>query len=205
MIIDRISIADAWEESIFRLLNEGVWIPSERGCRAKEMRNLLFSISSPGTQPQVSNKYAFPQSFIQEYSDNYLISMKSTNSVAERINRYGENSLNQSERIIQILTNHYYSRRAVINTWQQNVDLFSNHPPCITSLQFQVRNNSLEVTSVLRSNDAWFAALPDLISIYKIQKKIADALNIGIGCLNMLSVNYHIYEMDFLKAKGVFI
>lgn len=198
------TIAEAWEKSIENLLLHGFWVPAERGNRAKELRNVLFTINSPFMSPIDSDKYAFSKEFLEEYSDNYLLSSNSSDSVSERINRFGVNKINQIDRIVEILSNHYFSRRAVISTWQQDLDLFSTHPPCLTSLQFQVRNNSLEISGILRSNDAWFAALPDLIAIFKLQKKVANELKLNIGVLNMLSINYHIYEMDFLNAVNVF-
>jgi len=204
MLIENCNIANAWEISINHLIKDGEWVPAERGSRAKELRNVLFSITSPCSQPQISGKYVFSENFLTEYSDNYFLSEKTNSSVAERINRFGEIKLNQINRIIEILSGHYYSRRAVISPWIQNEDLFSNHPPCVVLLQFQIRNNLLEITAILRSNDAWLAALPDLIAIHKVQTKVAEELGIGIGRLCMLSNSYHMYEMDVLKALTVF-
>lgn len=194
------NIANAWEKSIVAILQNGEWIPAERGNRAKELRNVLFSISNPENTPQVSDKYYFSSEFIKEYSDNYLLGDKSIGSVAERISKLGENKLNQLDCIIGLLNENSYTRRALVSTWNPQIDLYSNHPPCLSTLHFQIRNQKLEITGVLRSNDAWFAALPDLIAIYKVQDKVAKSIGVSIGNLNLLSISYHIYEMDYLKA-----
>ena len=204
MLIESKNIASAWEISINHLIKDGEWVPAERGNRTKELRNVLFCIKSPNSMPQISDKYMFSKDFLTEYSDNYFLSEKINNSVAERINRLGDIKLNQIDKVIEILSGHYYSRRAVVSPWIQNEDLFSNHPPCVVLLQFQNRNNLLEITAVLRSNDAWMAALPDLIAIHKVQTIVASRLKVGIGNLHMLSNSYHIYEMDILKAMNIF-
>ena len=204
MLIEDNTIATAWEKSIHAVIRTGEWIPAERGNRVKEIRNVLFTINSPETEPLISTKYNFSTEFLFDYAKNYLLALKSTDTVAERVTSYGETNLNQLDKITEILANHYYSRRAVIATWIPQIDLYSSHPPCVTSLQFLIRNSSLEITAMLRSNDAWFAALPDLISIYYTQSKIANALNLKVGKLHMLSTSYHIYEMDLFKATEMF-
>lgn len=204
MLIESNDIASAWESSICHLIQDGEWVPAERGNRAKELRNVLFSILSPSLKPQISDKYVFSKNFLAEYADNYFMSEKINNSVAQRVSRFGEMKLNQINRVTEILSQHDYSRRAVISPWIQNEDLFSNHPPCVVLLQFLVRNNLLEITAVLRSNDAWLAALPDMIAIHKVQTKVAEKLNIEMGRLCMLSNSYHMYEMDVLKAMEIF-
>jgi thymidylate synthase (methanogen type) len=204
MIIESNSFSDAWEKSIFQIIEEGEWIPAERGNRTIELRNVFFCITSPLTKPQISSKYSFPESFVEEYSSNYLLSETDIESVATRILRVGSSKVNQIEKVTDLLSSHYYSRRAIISTWVHSEDLFTSHPPCLLSMQFQVRNKLLEVTAVLRSNDAWFAAPLDFLAINKVQINLAKRLDLEVGCLHMLSTNYHIYEMDLLKAINIF-
>lgn len=91
----------------------------------------------------------------------------------------------------------------MISFWDPIEDINSEHPPCPIAIQFIVRSDKLEMLAVLRSSDAWMAAIPDYIALTTIQKNVANQLNLNIGTYTQYSMSYHIYEFDVMIAKGV--
>jgi len=200
-MIQRKYISDAWEESIRYLLKNGKWVPTQRGFEALEVNNLHIEITHPLSEPRISNIYEFGEDVITHYSLSYTKEY-CAESIKDRFFSYGINNVNQVDEVIRILKNNWYSRRAVISTLIPDYDFTSLHPPCVIAIQFLCRDNKLYLTSTIRSNDAWLAALPDMIALTNIQKLVADALDLDIGSYHQLSVSYHIYEVDCISAKS---
>ena len=196
------TISEAWELSITELLKCSEFVPSERGMKTIELCNVLFKIKHPDLEPKISSKYCFDKNFIEAYSEKMKEYWK---SIKERLFSYGKNNINQINTILNTLNNCWYSRRTFVSTWDPNIDFNNSHPPCPVGLQFMIRNNQLNLTAFLRSNDAWMCAIPDMIELSKIQKEISFMLGVDIGSYNQLSVSYHIYEPDLIYAKEVFV
>lgn len=197
------TIAETWEESVRQLLSHGEWVPTQRGMLALELRGILLHVLNPEDQPIVSEKYQFGDDFLSEYRRS-MMSDFPEKSIKARIYEYGANRINQLETITNTLEYEWYSRRAVASLWNPELDLQHEHPPCLTNLHFMVRKGGLCLTATLRSNDAWMAALPDMIALTSIQSQIASGLNREIGDYIQLASSYHIYESDIAMARAVF-
>lgn len=98
--------------------------------------------------------------------------------------------------IIEELKRNPYSRRAVISI-RTNDDIGSEDPACMQHMQFQIRNEKLEMSVLFRSNDAVKATFMNMFALIMLQKKIADELGVGVGCYTHRVNNFHCYERDF--------
>ena len=196
------TFADAWEQSLVYLLTNGKAVDTQRGMRALELTNVILKITNPIASP-ISSKYGFGIKFIEEYVKDLENGYKGV-SLSDRIYRYGEERINQLEKIVCLLKKDPYSRRAIIDLWLTKQDSESFHPPCPVSFQFYIRDSLLHMTSILRSNDVWMAAIPDMIAFTRLQKEIAEQVGVEIGSYNQLSISYHIYECDIIIAKEIF-
>ena len=85
------------------------------------------------------------------------------------------------------------SRRAVVSSLFPPVDAFKKHIPCITQLQFLIRQNKLNLIVYIRSNDMLSAWGSDAFALSQVQKYVSGKLNIPIGYLEIISVSAHIY------------
>lgn len=85
--------------------------------------------------------------------------------------------------------------------WRPEEDATSSHPPCPITIQFLVRSKKLEMTVVLRSSDAWMAAIPDFIAFTNIQRLVGQKLKLRPGRYTQFAVSYHVYEYDVLMAR----
>jgi len=203
MLIKSETISQAWEKSIIELLKCKHFISTQRGMRALELRNVLFEVEKPFAEPRVSPRYQFSRRFIEAYCDSVRDSFKGE-SIRARIYEFGDKKINQYAVALNSLKASYNTRRAIISLWNPNFDHKSRHPPCALILQFLCREGRLHLTTFLRSNDAWIAALPDMMALSEIQKQIASELNLSVGTYNQLSVSYHVYEPDVAIADSIF-
>ena len=203
MLIASETISQAWEESIRALLKCENFVSTQRGMRALELQNVLFEIEKPFLKQKVSSKYQFSQDFIKTYCESIRNSFPG-DSIKSRIYEFGGSKVDQYSGVIHRLKASHDTRRAVISLWDPLADRRSGHPPCTLVLQFLCRNHRLYLTTMLRSNDAWLAALPDMIALSEVQKEMASELSLEVGTYSQLSVSYHIYEPDVTIAEAVF-
>ena len=199
------TLAEVWGKSIKELIKDDVpWIPTQHGVMAKELCNVIMIVENPLEEPRVSAKYAFPEQFRKGYSKYVFEKYSPTEIIYERLYEYGSNKVNQVKNCLELLQKEWYSRRAVIVLWRPEEDIFSPYPPCICFLQIMIRTNAVELSVVLRSNDAWLSALPDMIALSNFQKKVAQHIGLKCGRYVHHAISYHIYEYDYPKAKEVF-
>jgi thymidylate synthase len=113
-------------------------------------------------------------------------------------------SFDQIEKVIEILTLHKESRRAVININTPNRKVIeTKDEPCTIALQFYIRDNKLNATGIMRSNDVWFGLPYDVIFFTELQKYIAKRLNVDVGLYTHFAVSLHMYIRDKEKLNEV--
>ena len=104
--------------------------------------------------------------------------------------------------VIDDLKRNPDSRRAVIDVRDNSSDMYSNDPACLQHMQFFIRNGSLHLKVLFRSNDACKAAFMNMYAMVAIQQKVADALNVPVGSYTHRANSYHCYERDFGLLDG---
>lgn len=115
-----------------------------------------------------------------------------------------KHGFNQIEKIIELLTVDKYSRRAVLNINVPNENVINTKDePCTISLIFQIRNNKLHQTVIMRSNDIRMGLRNDLGYFISLQKYIAKRLNIKVGTYTHFAASIHFYDKDFKFVKDV--
>lgn len=204
MIITGKTIAETWEKSIIALLNSGIKVLTERGKYSLELRNLMLCVKEPYVEPMVSKKSILSQKHINDYVNTILQGYGKRDSVHHRIFHFKQYSVDQYKYVVEKLKEKWYTRRAVICLWDPEIDEKSTHPPGICLLTFYIRNDKLMATAVIRSNDAWLGALPDMIACYKLQEKVANEVSVQVGEYTHFAISYHIYEHDIDKAFQIF-
>lgn len=202
------TIGDAWEASIRALLDPSLPIGyTQRGVRARELIALTLTVSSPLADPIRSPKYIFGAEFAEGYCNNILREAGNQPSIGRRIsnsNASGTHGIDQFREVGDLLRVSPDSRRAVISLWDPRSDISSIHPPCLCTLQFLRRANRLDFVSYFRSNDAWMAALPDMLAVTLMAEQVSNAVGIPLGSYHHVAASYHIYEPDIVPALKAF-
>ena len=103
----------------------------------------------------------------------------------------------QMQFVIDELARNPYSRRAIM-MYNLPIDYVKMHStkdyPCTVVSQFFVRNNKLEHTVFMRSNDLFFGWCNDIPFFSFVQEMIAVSLNLKMGNLTHIAGSLHIYK-----------
>lgn len=118
----------------------------------------------------------------------------------------------QIERVVELLRADPSTRRAVIQMWDANRDLFPAQGKdvcCNTQLMFTValgkanEPNRLDTMVTCRSNDIiWGAYGANAVHFSFLQEYLAARLGLAVGTLWQVSWNYHAYREVFDKTRA---
>jgi thymidylate synthase len=117
---------------------------------------------------------------------------------------YGPRAGSQFPRVVSRLKQDPYSRRAMVNIWNPQLDLYRDdlHDyPCTVSLEYTVRNGHLIAQTHMRSNDVWLGLAYDAFVFTQVQLTLCDILGYPPGPYIHHASSLHIYETDVTKAK----
>lgn len=115
-----------------------------------------------------------------------------------------EFGFNQIETIIELLKKDPNSRRAVLNINRANPNVITTKDEhCTIALVFSIRNNKLNCTGIMRSNDIWFGLPYDVIYFTELQKYIANKLNVEYGTYTHFATSLHVYEQYYDKLYDI--
>jgi len=112
-------------------------------------------------------------------------------------------NINQIEYIIQKLKQKPYSRRAQAITWRPLVDPFHSDPPCLQRIFMRIKNNKLIMQTTWRSRDLFRAWEANVNGMIRIQKYVADQLNVEVGHYLDFSNSLHIYGNTILEVEDM--
>jgi thymidylate synthase len=116
---------------------------------------------------------------------------------------YGLRTQGQYDAVIDKLKNDSDSRQAVVTIWNPEHD---NQPskrdyPCTVLHQFRIRNNKLNMSVYMRSNDVWLGAAYDFFQFTQVQIAMASVLGIEPGNYAHHVGSLHIYEQHYEAAN----
>ena len=115
-----------------------------------------------------------------------------------------KHGFNQIETIIDLLKQDPSSRRAILNFNTPNINVKDTKDEiCTICLSFMIRDNKLNCTTVMRSNDVVFGLTYDLSYFILLQKYIADRLGVSYGSYTHYAFSMHVYEKDFDLVNNI--
>ena len=136
-----------------------------------------------------------------EISKKAKIWIKCMDKYGEVNSNYGYhwNKGNQIDYIIKELRNNKNSRRASISIYDaKERDNFENDTPCTYAINFNIIDNRLNMSVMMRSNDLWYGFCNDQYCFSKLQELISNKLKIKIGTYYHFTNNLHLYN-NFLN------
>jgi len=198
--IETNTIGDAWVESIKTVLDLGKTV-HDGDTKLKEFINLAIKINHPEKEDDILKKYA-DEKMIEFMISNFLEKEPVLNwgySYGQRI--YDFSGINQFKKIANKLKKNPESKSATISLMNPPED--QKHVPCITVLDFKIRDGHLLATAFFRSQDIGKKFYADAICIGKIGKMISEKINnVPVKLLFVIS-SAHIYEPDIEKVKKI--
>lgn len=190
----------------------------------KEIENACLIIENPSL-----DNISFPfRSISKKYSEAELKWYWSADNKCETIGKYAKMWLrltddgltnnsaygyilfkkygfNQLEQIIELLKLDKNTRRAVLNISDPAINrITTKDMQCTVAIQFLIRNDKLNMTVYMRSNDVYFGLPYDYIFFESLHQYVAYSLNklkIKIGTYTHITTSLHMYERDIEKFK----
>ena len=103
---------------------------------------------------------------------------------------------------IQKLKEKKDTRHAVISIYdgKESSSRYMFDTPCTCAIHFQIIDNKLDMSVMMRSNDLWYGFPNDQYCFSKLQHMVAEDVGIPIGKYYHFVTNLHIYN-DKLKNK----
>jgi thymidylate synthase len=210
------TIAEIWLNILDIIMKFGEEKPSEYGIKQKEILDVMAVIETQ--EEKIMPWLKFTDEDLKRYYQKFFSSEKSESlsyTYGERLFKYPlvsakeksteeiKSTFDQIEGIVERLRKTPYTRRAIAFTWNMNIDTKSENPPCLTQISWNIKNNLLYQTAVLRSNDMFGAWPMNAFALKELQKKIADRLNLKTGYLIMISNSAHIYENNWKECREI--
>lgn len=118
---------------------------------------------------------------------------------------YGLRTQGQYEAVIEKLRRDSDSRQAVVTIWNPAVDNEENRRdyPCTVMHQFRIRDNKLNMSVYMRSNDVWLGAAYDFFQFTRVQIALASVLGVKPGKYAHHVGSLHIYEQHYEAAENL--
>ena len=115
---------------------------------------------------------------------------------------YGPRTAGQYDILIDRLMQDPDTRQAVVTIWNPQLDLQAQKRdyPCTILHQFRIRNNKLNMSVYMRSNDVWLGAAYDFFQFTRVQIAMASVLGIEPGTYHHHVGSLHIYEQHYEAA-----
>jgi len=213
-LISEKGIASAWLRILDSIMKFGEEKPSEYGIAQKEVLDLMAVIE--GDDEGIAPWLGFTDSDLQKYYPTVLEGKKPSGvaytygerllrhpllGVRERWHDEMAATFNQLEAAYEHLKDAPHTRRAMAFTWNVEIDSKSQHPPCLTQVSWNVKNNRLCQTAVIRSNDMFGAWPMNAFALRELQRRMAKRLGIEAGQLIIISNSAHIYANNWAEAK----
>lgn len=111
---------------------------------------------------------------------------------------FKRHGFDQIDKVIELLAKDKYSRRAVVNFNVPNKNVIETKDEiCTIALQFYIRDNKLNCTGIMRSNDIWYGLPYDVVFFTEMQKYIAHRLNVAVGTYVHNVISLHCYERNY--------
>ena len=112
--------------------------------------------------------------------------------------------INQFQKAYEQLKNDKFSRQATIVLFDPYKDYKeTKDKPCTNLMRFMIRENKLNMTVFMRSNDIWRGTPYDIFNFTMLQEIMACMLGIDIGKYTHVADSLHIYESDFELGQKV--
>lgn len=197
------SIGRAHELVVKMILEKGSVLQTEDEEATVEFEEVSLQIDTPLAEPAVSPHSRFQQKFVEQYARDLLLGSHASfeYDYHGRLFDWGEQlvanghpvHIDQIAYIVEKLKSSTNSRRAIAITWNPVIDESLDNCPCLQLIQCIVRDGTLAMRVIFRSNDMLTAAGANMYALVQLQKSIADKLGIPCGTYTHISLVPHIY------------
>lgn len=194
------SIGEAWVLAIKSILANGLEVPDDKGSII-EVVPFFIEIIDPPIMDEIIKSQGNKDDL--EFLDKNFNDFSPIDgwgySYAQRL--YSFNNVNQINEIITTLTKNPYSKSATISLLLPGQD--KKHKPCLTTLDFKIRNSNLLINAFFRSQDIGNKMYGDAFELLKIGKAMSYKLPIKKVILIHAICSAHVYSIDMERLYTI--
>lgn len=205
---------DAWKAALRQVMQKGKDFEDENRRLCREVMHLFLTIAKP-SESSVAKPIESLNSFhywkypsldeIKRVTLTTKLAPDYAYSYGPRIFSF-QNAVNQiNDYVIPLLKETKETRRAMVSIFDPLSDakLVSQNTPGLIALDFKIRNNQLQVTALIRSNDMFFGWPANIYQSFVIQEYVRKQVGIDVGSLTTFSISAHIFNDQFEFIKGM--
>jgi len=198
---------DAWKRALNYIQDYGKNFIDENNRVCREVLNLVVEIEEPGSDVTMPirtlnklHKWDYPP---LDKIANIILSKKLapqySYSYGPRLFNY-QNLYNQVDNfLIPLLRDNSDSRRAILHFWDVSKDsnVLKRDIPSLIIIDCKLRNGKLNMTGIIRSDDAFFGWPANIYQMHVLQTYIADKIGCRTGSITTISTSAHIFKDQF--------
>ena len=194
------TLPEAYHKALYLLEKEGKVYPCPDYNTTMKELPMTFYVEQADAEPFISRLFPGGHHELQQYTmeicDGILDFMVGAGENVWEYT-YHQRFAHQLPWIIEELKRNPFSRRAIMNIRDFDVDSSNEHPACLQSIHFAIREDQLNMTVMMRSNDAVQATYMNAVGFIALQKKVAAELNVPVGSYTHIAYSFHAYENCF--------
>jgi len=199
---------EAWNKVMKTISSQGTITSLKDGRKRIFMHNVIVEVSQGEKSEELIELLESQEHWIYP-SKEELLSLIMDKSTRNYEYSYGQkifdyNGINQVDNfVIPVLKKKPISTQAIINLWNPEIEgkMGVKGKISLHSIFFNVVDEKLNMTIVVRSNDFTLGWPANLYQTYKLQEYVADKVGIKIGTITTFSPNGHIYPENFNYIK----
>lgn len=196
------SIGEAWLESCKAIFEQGKQM-NDGDQELRELLNFSLTVEKPSAKDFILAKYA-DREMINWMLSNFMEKkrvpeLKNALSYGTRLFDY--RGKNQIEWVIRKLRDKPESKSATIPLIIPDED--EQYIPCVSLLDFKIRDKKLMLVAVCRSLDFGKKAYANMVALNKIQEHVANQVSCSAGPLFLYVVSAHVYLDDYPTVKNI--
>ncbi len=196
------NLPDAYHKALLALHQNNMELPCPDYNTNQKEASMTFVVTQPLTEPMISKLFIGDPRSLEQYRQEMLDGI--LDFEVERGNweyTYHQRMESQIPWVIDELRRNPDSRRAIISIRSEE-DQHTGSPACLQSIHFLIREGKLHCKILFRSNDATKAAYMNAFALIMLQKRIAEAVGVGVGSYTHRANSFHIYERDYKMFDG---
>ena len=197
------TLPEAYHKALTILETEGDVVPCPDYNTTMKELGMTFFVEQAAAEPMVSRLFCGGHYELQQYKMEILdgiLDFKIGDGTCWEYT-YHDRFVRQLPFILEELKRNPFSRRAVMNIRDFAVDSNNEHPACLQSMQFMIRDGALHMMVMMRSNDAVQATFMNAFAFIALQCKLAAELAVAVGSYTHTAHSFHAYEKSFDVLK----
>jgi len=197
---------EAWKKSLKYIQEYGADFKDRDNRVCREVLNMIVTVENPGED------FEKPIDVMQDFEWIYptkeelssIILNKEESALYEfsygpRIFDYQRNKDQINDFVIPLLKKDQSTRRAVVSLYNPSTDsnILSKNIPSIMFMHFKIKDNMLNLTCFIRSNDFFIGWPGNIYQIFVLQRYVSEKLDLKIGTLTTISCSAHVFHEHF--------